>query len=154
MKRGECVFVYGTLRSGERADLAKQQGQFCVTRLGVDYINGKLYHLGAFPGVKLLDTSKEDFNPKLPVVTGEVFLINNPSIGAILDAYEGYYADKPSQGLYDRTEVLSREGRVVWVYTYNSTVTEDQLIETGDWKNPRLAVTMRVPIISVGKRNK
>lgn len=155
MKKGDCVFVYGTLRKGERADLSKHQGKFCVSYLGLDEINGKLYHLAAFPGLKLLPSSQEEFNPKLPVVTGEVFLVLDPSIGAMLDAYEGVNHDDPEKGLYRREVVVTRRDRLVWTYVYNDPfVTEDQFIETGDWKNPRLQLTMRTPIITVGKGNK
>lgn len=154
MKTGDCLFVYGTLRKGERADLSKHQGKFCVSYLGLDEINGKLYHCGAFPGLKLLASSSEDFNPKLPTVVGEVFLVNTPSIGVMLDHYEGVNQDDPDRGHYQRAEVLTRDSRIVWVYVYNPLVTEDQLIETGDWKNPRLQVTMRVPVITIGKRTK
>lgn len=152
MEKHDFLFVYGTLRKDERADLTKHHGLFCVSPLGLDAVNGKLYHIGAFPGFKPLSSSNEDFNPKLPFVVGEVFLVLDVSIGAILDAYEGYNADNPSKGHYDRQQFLTREGRLVWVYVYNPMVSDDQLIETGDWKNPRLLSTMRVPNIPSRKR--
>ena len=145
MKKGELLFVYGTLRKGERADLAKGSKQFNVDWLGIDEINGLLYHLGAYPGLKLLGPEEQDFSNSFPSVIGEVFIIKDASVGALLDAYEGYHADNPKSGLYDRTQVFTRQGRLVWVYLYNPPVTEDQKIETGDWKNPRLCVTRTIP---------
>lgn len=146
MKKGDLLFVYGTLRKGERADLSKSQGHFNTCYVGNDSINGLLYHLGAYPGLKLLsEESEEDFNPAFPSVLGEVFIIQDSSAAAILDAYEGYDANDPKCGLYDRTKILTKAGRLVWVYVYNHYISEDQLIETGDWKNPRLVVTKRVP---------
>lgn len=154
MKAGDLVFVYGTLRRGERADLSKMSGR-SVDYLDMDFINGKLYHLGAFPGLKLLKATPVDFfDPEKPTVAGEVFLIHDSSVGAILDAYEGYRPDDPSHGHYDRAEVVTKRGRFVWVYVYNPLVTEDQWIETGDWKQPRLAATHRIPIITIGKKTR
>jgi gamma-glutamylcyclotransferase (GGCT)/AIG2-like uncharacterized protein YtfP len=141
MKKGDCIAVYGTLRKGERADLARQANKFDVTYLCKDRINGKLYHLGAYPGVK---TESKSFDPKLPCVTVEVFHIRDESIIAILDAYEGYNSDNPEHGLYNRIEVESEDGRIVWVYIYNGPVTPDQLIESGDWvKNREIPVRNR-----------
>lgn len=146
MRKGDELFVYGTLRKGERADLCKSQNQFSVSFIGKDEINGKLYHLGAYPGLKLINPAQQTFDMALPSVIGEVFLVRDESVGALLDAYEGY----PT--LYERDQVLSKEGRLLWVYIYNPMVTEDQLIETGDWKNPRLQYTRRIPTLTVGRK--
>lgn len=136
MKKGDFIFVYGTLRRGERADLQKQAHNFGVTFCGNDRINGMLYHLGAYPGIKLPDipgTWADNF----PAVCGEIFRIRETAMVSIMDAYEGYLPDAPKQGLYDRLEVETETGKTVWVYEYNYPVTSDQLIESGDWcKNP------------------
>jgi len=146
IKKNDELFVYGTLRKGERADLSKYANKFSVEYLGRDEINGLLYHLGAYPGFKRIpDSDYSSFFPRESVVLGEVFLCKDASAGALLDAYEGY------PHLYERAQVISKEGRLVWVYCYNGMVSPDQLIETGDWKNPRLAVTKRMPIITVGE---
>lgn len=145
MKKGEFLGVYGTLRKGERADLTSKSSWLDNQYLGADEINGLLYHLGAFPGLKLEAPAGIDFNPKAARVLIDVFYINDPSTAAVLDAYEGYHADNPESGLYDRAQVKTKRGRLVWVYLYNPSVLSDQLIETGDWKNPRLQVTRRIP---------
>lgn len=136
MKRGDFIFVYGTLMRGERADMTHNVlVSNHVTFIGGDFINGKLFHIGAFPGVK---TIAGQYNDRLPKVAGEVFLIRDPSVVAILDAYEGYYPDNVSEGLYDRIQTESFRGKYVWVYIYNPPVRDEQLIETGDWRNPRM----------------
>lgn len=127
MARGEYIFVYGTLRRGERADLDKYEGSFGVKFIGTDEINGELYHLGSYPGLKLPDGAGE-FNSDKPGVTGDVFSIADESITAILDAYEGY------PHLYDRTTTGTRQGRTVWVYTYTPEARPEALIKSGDWQ--------------------
>lgn len=147
MKKGDFIFVYGTLRRGQRADLQKQAHNFGVTFCGEDRINGLLYHLGAYPGIKLMNevvAKSGTFYPDLPMVAGELFRIRETAMVALMDAYEGYDADNPSAGLYNRHEVTTEKGRTVWVYTYNYPVTSDQLIESGDWvKNPETIVRDR-----------
>jgi gamma-glutamylcyclotransferase (GGCT)/AIG2-like uncharacterized protein YtfP len=140
MKKGDCIFVYGTLRRGERADLSKQFYAYGVDFVAKDKINGKLYHLGSFPGVKGVNP---EFTPSRPVVTGEVFRVRDLSIAALLDAYESYNPDSPTTGLYNRSQVETEEGRTVWVYTYNHPVIEDQRIEGGDWCKNRDTVNNR-----------
>lgn len=127
MKAGDLLFVYGTLRRGESADLSNKTA---VEFVGEDRINGDLYNLGWFPGVKNVNTDEMEsyFYPSLSMVHGDVFRILDASITSMLDAYEGY----PS--LYGRSVVLSGEGRLVWVYTYNGVPQESQRISSGDWK--------------------
>jgi gamma-glutamylcyclotransferase (GGCT)/AIG2-like uncharacterized protein YtfP len=141
MKKGDFIFVYGTLRRGERADLTKQFYAYGVDFVTKDKINGRLYHLGSFPGLKV-DKSVE-FQANKPIVFGEVFRIRDLSICAILDAYEGYQPDSPTMGLYNRSKVETEEGRTVWAYTYNHPVIEDQRIEGGDWCKNRETLNTR-----------
>lgn len=151
MKKGDMIFVYGTLRRGERADINKNALIHDVSFIGLDQINGHLYHLGGYPGVTILDL--EGFSPSAPTVTGEVYYIGDQSVVSILDHYEGYNHENPDTGLYNRHLVPTKADRAVWVYTYNfsksqSRVIDDQLIETGDWKNPRLKQTHRIPKVN------
>lgn len=143
MKKGDRVFVYGTLRRGERADIRKFCARdviFCCD----DVISARMYHIGSFPGVKLVAGEKV-WQPRLPSVVGEVFRIIHPSVTALLDAYEGYDADHPEMGHYDRCEVETKSGLLVWVYLYNPMVIPDQLIESGDWcKSPSTIVSHRM----------
>lgn len=141
MQKGDLIFVYGTLRHGERADLSKQQHNFGVSYLGEDDINGELFHLGAFPGLKAEGGS---FNHKNPTVHGEVFRIRETSIITILDCYELYNPDNPKSGLYDRIQTETAQGRTVWVYIYNGATLPEQKIDSGDWvKNREMPVSRR-----------
>lgn len=130
MLKGDFIFVYGTLRQGERMDLRKQKHNFEVDFISRDKINGKMYHIGSFPGVKEVNSR---YDPNGAKVIGEVFRIREQAIVAILDAYERYRHDDPTQGLYNRCQVKSERGRLVWVYTYNPIVLPEQLIISGDW---------------------
>ena len=125
MLKGDFVFVYGTLRKGQRADLTKMGGG--VTFISKDVINGLMYHIGTYPGVKTIDTVVTPFNPEKPIIQGEIFRIEHPNIITLMDAYEGY----PS--LFDRQEILTRSTKKVWVYTYVPPVREEARIRSGDW---------------------
>jgi gamma-glutamylcyclotransferase (GGCT)/AIG2-like uncharacterized protein YtfP len=123
VEENDFLFVYGTLRCGEGADLSKNLN---VKYVGTDYINGLMYRLGWYPGLK---APKKTFNANMPIVLGDVFLLRTPSITTILDRYEGY----PT--LYGREQVETALGRTAWVYTYNGEVDSETLIENGDWIN-------------------
>jgi gamma-glutamylcyclotransferase (GGCT)/AIG2-like uncharacterized protein YtfP len=119
MKKGDLLFVYGTLRPGERADLNRSRHEFGVAYIGEDDIVGNIYDTGCgYPGLKLEGDNK---------VHGDVFRVRDESVGPFLDAYEGY----PS--LYGRTQVETSNGRTVWVYTFNPPVKAERLIVGGDW---------------------
>lgn len=139
MKKGDLIIVYGTLRKGERSDLNSGFYSYGVDFIDDDRINGRLYHLGSFPGVKLDKIG--EFEENRPAIMGEVYRIRDQSIIALIDAYEGYRADDPPHGLYDRKEVTTEQGRTVWVYVYNHPVIEDQRIPSGDWCKNRNTVT-------------
>jgi gamma-glutamylcyclotransferase (GGCT)/AIG2-like uncharacterized protein YtfP len=135
MRKGDYLFVYGTLRRGEGADLSKQGRNRGAVFMGVSQINGLIYNLGHFPGVKCEAGS---FDPGQPSVHGDVFLINDPKLPDQLDAYEGY------PNLYTRLETEAADGRTVWVYVYNHEVIEMQRIQSGDWYDRGVAMPNRV----------
>lgn len=121
MKKGDLLFVYGTLRVGAPADLSSDPRlRFVQT----DIINGELFDIGWFPGLK---TTPGHFCVSLPYVRGDVFEILDEACVAALDAYEGY----PS--LYGRTHVETVDGLHPWVYVYNGSVSDRTLVGDGDW---------------------
>jgi gamma-glutamylcyclotransferase (GGCT)/AIG2-like uncharacterized protein YtfP len=122
MKKGSFLFVYGSLRSGEASDLSLQSGSRLV---GPDRINGKLYEVGWYPGVKTPESN--DYDPRGPLVSGEVYELLDDGLIRHLDSYEGY------PNLFNRHQVETERSRFVWVYTYNGTVGENQLVASGDW---------------------
>lgn len=124
MKKGDHLFVYGTLRLGQPADLSRS-GRVLFVR--PDRISGTIYDLGWYPGVKLPENHSM-FSPSSPSVSGDVFLIEDESEIARLDNYEGY----PS--LYNRMVVQTESGLPVWVYTYNYETLPQQIISSGVWE--------------------
>lgn len=121
MKSGDLLFVYGSLRRGEQADLSLRPG---VTFLNTDAINGELYAVGWYPGAKAVPSGFDHHNPS---IVGDVFRIEDDAIAPLLDAYECY----PS--LFNRIETMTAAGHKVWVYTYNNVVDESRRVDNGDW---------------------
>lgn len=138
MKLGNFLFVYGTLRRGEAADLSQGRAAYGAKFIEKDRINGEIYNLGWYPGVKLLPSLPPSslFDSSGPTVTGDVFRITDESITPILDAYEGF----PS--LYNRHKVETENGFIAWVYTYNGVPTPDRLIPAGDWQMRNSSIPM------------
>lgn len=123
MKPGDFVFVYGTLRPGERA--FDRYMKSCE-HLGQDRILGNIYDLGSCPGLK---TTTRTFNTFDPAVVGDVFVIPDERTAQALDYYEGY------PNLYTRILTNTESGVQVWVYVYNGHASEGALIPSGDWKS-------------------
>lgn len=132
MKKGDLLFVYGTLRRGECKDLSHNHDCLFV---GEDAINGLIYDLGWFPGVKAevahagAKTDPSQFDPGHPAVRGDVFQLGSDELVQNLDDYEGY------PDLYDRIQTVSANGSIVWVYVYNAAPPADKRIISGDWVN-------------------
>ena len=88
----EAVFVYGTLRKGERANSMLQNSVYC----GKYYLKDcAMYDLGGYPGIK---TDKGEY------VIGEVYLIDDETLKR-LDGYEG------EGSLYERKAVTAYNGK-------------------------------------------
>jgi len=115
MKRGDLVFVYGTLRRDQAMDMTFLGGEFVAN----DAIHGKLYTCGGYPALKI-DGSRD-------IVIGEIFRIRDRKTPLRLDRYEGY------PHLYDRVLTQTLTKRDVWVYVHNSDFDEDRRIPSGDW---------------------
>lgn len=121
MKPGDYIFVYGSLRRSEAADLSLRPG---CSFVGEDSVLGKLYAVGWYPGVKELGEVASS-------VKGDVFRFDDSDEGKALinwlDGYEGY----PS--LFDRRQTTTENGYNAWVYTYNHEVSEAARVHDGDW---------------------
>jgi len=118
------VFVYGTLMSGLQREEALFNSQF----LGTGHIDGNLYDLGNYPGLK-------DGHSK---IFGELYEINLPTL-EYLDQIEGYFVDQPEKSLYIRRAITvkketDKESYIAETYFYNLPIDESTRIVTGDYR--------------------
>lgn len=107
------IFVYGSLMQGEKQDVSRW---FNLPFLGEDEINGDLYPIGWFPGVKLPNDDRIVlWNKDLPSVHGEVFELpefKEQQILYQLDLYEG------APELFRRRKVQTKNARLVTMYEF------------------------------------
>ncbi len=103
-----------------------------ASMIGRATLQGRLYDLGAYPGV----VPSEDPGER---VQGEAYLIRNE--GALLtplDAYEGYRPEEEGS-LYRRVEapITFAEGHqlVAWVYCYNGSIEGKHWIVDGRYRS-------------------
>lgn len=116
---GSNIFVYGTLRPGNRAyDFLIGKTRLLVEETTLS--GAELYDLVGFPGLKLVKSQTK-------IVVGDVLEITNDKLPDRLDQYEGY------PRLYQRKEVFLNCGLPAWVYVFNYNITTEKLIPSGDW---------------------
>ena len=117
------VFVYGTLRMGQERDINRLQP--APVFIGEGQINGTLYELGTYPGIRL---GGQDW------VQGEVYQIN-PELERQLDEIEEVWPQQT--GEYARCEVLVQcagQALVCLVYEVAEVRAKvSRVIESGDW---------------------
>ena len=114
----ELLFIYGTLHPdrapAEIADVARR-----LKPIGPATIRGRLYDLGAYPGVVLGESAAE-------TVAGELFAVPEAETLSYLDAYEDFRPGDPANSLFLRvqtTATLSDSSQQsCWVYVYNGGV--------------------------------
>ena len=99
----EIVYVYGTLRPGTNPTIR---------------IEGTMYSVGSFPGVKL--GGNGSFAAERVAAASL----------AVLDAYEGY---DPTSGDLSSNLYVRRRFRDGWIYEYNQEVAGLQEVSGGDW---------------------
>ena len=117
------VFVYGTLRRGQERDINHLQP--APVFMGLGKINGTLYDLGSYPGVRL---------GGLNWVHGEVYQIT-PELECQLDEIEEVWPQQT--GEYARREVVVQcAGEALTCLVYEVALVHTQgrgVIESGDW---------------------
>lgn len=117
--------VYGTLRRGGPANGLLRGAVW----LGLDRVQGKIFDLGFFPGLRLDENSSRGVLLDLYKIP-----IDKEDIIGRVDKYEGYYPDRLDQCLYLRKEVSTIEKKMaVSVYEYRFPPPEGSAILTGDW---------------------
>jgi gamma-glutamylcyclotransferase (GGCT)/AIG2-like uncharacterized protein YtfP len=126
-RRDALLFVYGTLRPFVDVEVA------CWLRENARYVGpatvrGRLYDLGAYPGMQTARGRREH-------VSGDVYRITKPRVLRVLDRYEaGGKWDKP-RFVRDRCVVmLDRRCRSAWLYRYRYSVVSAQRIASGDYR--------------------
>lgn len=127
----EYVFVYGTLRQDSPHPLATLLARE-ARPVGVGSLRGRLYDLGAYPGV-VLDPEGEH------LVHGEVLELRDGStVLAMLDDYEGCSPPNPPPALFirDRATIELSGGRRIeaWVYTCAHPCDESRFVPGGRWR--------------------
>lgn len=134
MPQTPYLFVYGTLMSAGSDELGRPMRERLQREgrsLGAATINGRLYDLGAYPGLR-------DGTGNGEMVHGEVFRLDKPDATFVwLDAYESIVPGNPADSEYERVvrEVSLGEGTSVtaWVYLYRMQPAEDGYRPAGRW---------------------
>jgi gamma-glutamylcyclotransferase (GGCT)/AIG2-like uncharacterized protein YtfP len=116
MEMSDYLFVYGTL-APDKAPASISDAVRKLVFVAPGSVEGRLYDLGNYPGVKLSSKKKNK-------IRGRVYrLPSDPSVLEKLDAYEEYYPSAPNDSLYLRklADVELSNGRTLraWVYEYN-----------------------------------
>jgi gamma-glutamylcyclotransferase (GGCT)/AIG2-like uncharacterized protein YtfP len=124
------LFVYGTLKRRSRHPMARRLAH-AARFVGAAHIQGRLYNLGRFPGLK---EPRSDGD----IIHGDVYDLGE-NIDALLremDAYEN--AESPPPTPYDRqlTAAALADGRTIqaWVYWYRGSVSESNYIASGSYE--------------------
>ena len=119
------IFVYGTLRRGERAyetfNLANTTNFVRTTA-----IKGTMFSLGGFPGVVCEGEG---------TVVGDLLELHDATAMAVLRALDGY---EGVPHLYTRETVKTACGvdTAVYVYAGRHRYRQEDVIPNGDWINP------------------
>ena len=115
------LFVYGTLRPFLDIEMAKWLRSNALY-LGSATTPGRLYDLGAYPGMRVARGLRER-------VVGDVYRIANARVFRVLDRYEARF-------VRERCVVrFARGGRkIAWAYRYRYSVASAARIASGDYR--------------------
>jgi gamma-glutamylcyclotransferase (GGCT)/AIG2-like uncharacterized protein YtfP len=122
------LFVYGTLRPF--VDIAMANWLRRVARyLGPASTSGRLYDLGAYPGMTAARGREEH-------VVGDVYRVMSPRVFRVLDRYEAGPARTKARFIRERCTVnLDRRGsRAAWTYRYRCRVIGAVRIASGNYR--------------------
>lgn len=120
-RRDSLLFVYGTLRPFVAIEMAKWL-RGAAQYLGPATTSGRLYDLGAYPGMRAARGRRER-------VVGDVYRVGNPRVFRVLDRYE-------TEFVRERCVVKLERGsrRRAWVYRYRHGVAGTTRIASGDYR--------------------
>jgi gamma-glutamylcyclotransferase (GGCT)/AIG2-like uncharacterized protein YtfP len=130
-RRDSLLFVYGTLRPFVDIAMAKWLRR-AARYLGPATTPGRLYDLGAYPGMRAARGRREH-------VVGDVYRVMNPRVFRVLDRYEAGSARNKARFVRERCVVkLDRGGRRnAWTYRYRYSVVSAARIASGDYRMHR-----------------
>ena len=120
-RRDSLLFVYGTLRPFVDIEIAKWL-RSNARYLGSATTLGRLYDLGAYPGMKASRGRRER-------VVGDVYRIANARVFRVLDRYEARF-------VRERCVVrFARGGRkIAWAYRYRYNAASAARFASGDYR--------------------
>ena len=125
-RRDSLLFVYGTLRPFVEIAMAKWLRN-SASHLGTATTPGRLYDLGAYPGMRTARGGRER-------VVGDVYRVTDARVFRVLDRYEARF-------VRERCVVsLERGGRrVAWAYRFRYRVASAARIASGDYRSHRFS---------------
>jgi gamma-glutamylcyclotransferase (GGCT)/AIG2-like uncharacterized protein YtfP len=120
VRRDSLLFVYGTLRPFFDIPMARWLRDHARYE-GPATARGRLYDLGAYPGMRAARGRSEH-------VRGDVYRITNPQVLRVLDRYEVRF-------VRERCVVkLARRRKRAWLYRYRYSVVSAVRIASGDYR--------------------
>jgi gamma-glutamylcyclotransferase (GGCT)/AIG2-like uncharacterized protein YtfP len=126
-RRDSLLFVYGTLRPFVDIPMARWLRDH-ARYLGPATARGRLYDLGAYPGMRAARGRGER-------VHGDVYRVANPRVLRVLDRYEAGPKRDKVRFVRERCVVkLARRRRRAWLYRYRYSVVSAARIASGDYR--------------------
>ena len=127
--RDSLLFVYGTLRPF--IDIPMARWLRCSAHyLGPATTSGRLYDLGAYPGMCIARGRRE-------CVHGDVYRVAQPRVLRVLDRYEAGNAQYKARYRRERCTVRFARGKArktAWTYRYRHSVLGVPRIASGDYR--------------------
>lgn len=124
----DLLFVYGTLMQPFNSEMTRLLKTHS-TLVSIGYVTGRLYDLGAYPGL-VYDPNEKN------TVKGEIRRLHSPDqLFPFLDNYEMIDPAVPENNEYIRTiiPVQGSEQYQCWTYIYQFPISQFPLIASGDY---------------------
>lgn len=132
------LFVYGTLRRDAK-HLMSDSLTHKAELIGSASYQGKLYKVTDYPAA-VLSSNPED------KVYGELYRLFNADLWSILDDYEecspSFIAPTEYRRLLQTVYLANGEAISAWVYLYNRSVSNLEVIESGDFLSETLSSSL------------
>ena len=120
---GDLIVFYGSLRPPYETR-TRIGIESMVEWIGPARFRGALHDLGTYPAV----VAGSD------VVAGDLFRVVDDRLAVVLDPFEGFDPDDPDGSLYVREQIeLVTPECVAWVYRHRGVLSDETLVQHGDW---------------------